>query len=424
MRLEFNLHEGQLKIFESDARFKVCAAGRRFGKTYLSVVTLLIEGLREENSYGYHLGSDKVVYYVAPTFQQGKDIVWKLIKELGKDVIDQTLENTGVIKLINGREIHVKGSDRPDTLRGVGLSYVVLDEYADMKPQVWEEILMPTLSDVKGGALFIGTPKGKNHFFKLFQEAETDEDWARFEFKSIENPYLPDGEVENAKKRMSTDIYKQEFEASFRTGGGSVFKPEWFTDIEEAPNEGNYYIAIDPAGFGDSTKKTKSRLANLDEHAIAIVKVGTYGWHVEDIQTGRWDVRETSIKIIKAYQDYRPMRIGIEGGSLKNAIMPYLSDQMRRLNLYFTPVELSHGGQRKIDRVTWALQGRLEHGRISFSPKDFLTKLVDQAMDFPNPLSHDDMLDALAYIDQIAITNYIDDPVVDTWDMMDEISGY
>lgn len=424
MELNFELHPPQLEIFESPARFKVCAAGRRFGKSYLSAVTLLIEGLKNKNDQGYDLGEDIVVYYVAPTFQQGKDIMWKLIKGLGDGVIKQTLENTGVIKLINGREIHIKGSDRPDTLRGVGLSYVVLDEYADMKPQVWEEILSPTLADVEGGALFIGTPKGKNHFYELLKQGERDEEWECFEFKSMDNPFIPLKEIEKQKGRLSADVFKQEFEASFNVGGGAVFQPDMFTTIHDAPDSGNYYIAVDPAGFGDSAKKSKSKLARLDQHAIAIVKVGEYGWHVEDVQVGRWDVRETSIKIIKAYQKYRPMKLGIEGGSLKNAIMPYLTDQMRRLNIYFTPYELTHGGQRKIDRITWALQGRLEHGRVSFTAGQYLTQLVEQALDFPNPLTHDDMLDAVAYIDQIAVTSYIDDAMVDTWEMFDEVSGY
>jgi hypothetical protein len=115
--LKFTLHPSQLEVFTSPKRFKIVSAGRRGGKTYLSAVTLLVEGLKEENERGYKLGKDRVVYYVAPTFNQAKDIMWKLIKELGKDVIESTLENTGVLRLVNGREIHLKGSDRPDNLR-------------------------------------------------------------------------------------------------------------------------------------------------------------------------------------------------------------------------------------------------------------------------------------------------------------------
>jgi hypothetical protein len=425
MELDFTLHPGQLEIFNSEKRFKVCAAGRRFGKSYLSAVTLLIEALKEENEFGYKLGPQIVTYYVAPTFQQGKDIMWKLIKGLGEGVIKDTLENTGVVKLINGREIHIKGSDRPDTLRGVGLSYVVLDEYATMKPSVWEEIIRPTLSDVKGGALFIGTPAGKNHFYNLFLTANKLDDWDSFEYNTADNPFVPEDEVENARNTLSSEVFLQEYQASFRSGGGNVFKEEWFDNIVEQEPEGQYYIAVDPAGFIDLRgRKITSKLARLDECAIAIVKAGPDGWYVKDIITGRWDVRETSIQILRAAQKYRPACVGIEKGSLKNAIMPYLTDQMRRLNTFPNVVEVTHGGKKKQERITWALQGRLEHGRVSFNKGKYLKKLIEQALDFPSQLTHDDMLDALAYIDQIAVTSYIDQPWVDTWSPLDKQAGY
>ena len=168
----FNLHHGQAMIFNDPHRFKVVAAGRRFGKSYLSAVALLINGMKNTHR-GYKL-LDKRVFYVAPTFDQGKRIIWDLLKVLGKEVIASTLENQAVITLVNGRKIEIKGADRPDTLRGVGLSYVVLDEYAFMKPDVWEQILRPTLSDVEGDALFIGTPDGKNHFYDLFKIGAAD----------------------------------------------------------------------------------------------------------------------------------------------------------------------------------------------------------------------------------------------------------
>ena len=425
MELDFTLHPGQLEIFNSEKRFKICAAGRRFGKSYLSAVTLLIEALKNENEFGYKLGPQIVTYYVAPTFQQGKDIMWKLIKGLGEGVIKDTLENTGVVKLINGREIHIKGSDRPDTLRGVGLSYVVLDEYATMKPSVWEEIIRPTLSDVKGGALFIGTPAGKNHFYNLFVSATKMDDWDSFEYNTADNPFVPADEVENARNTLSSEVFLQEYQASFRSGGGNVFKEDWFNNIVEEEPEGQYYIAVDPAGFIDLRgRKITSKLARLDECAIAVVKAGQDGWHVRDIITGRWDVRETSIQILRAAQKYKPLSLGIEKGSLKNAIMPYLTDQMRRLNTFPNVVEVTHGGKKKQERITWALQGRLEHGSVYFSKGEYLKKLIEQALDFPSHLTHDDMLDALAYIDQIAITSYIDQSWVDTWSPLDKQAGY
>jgi hypothetical protein len=138
---------------------------------------------------------DKLVFYVAPTFQQAKELVWDTMKEMAHEVIQNVHENTGVITLVNGRKICLKGSDRPDTMRGVGLCYCVIDEYADMKPQVWEQIIRPALSDVKGGALFIGTPKGRNHFYALYQKASTEKESIAFHFTSFDNPYLDPDEI-------------------------------------------------------------------------------------------------------------------------------------------------------------------------------------------------------------------------------------
>ena len=422
MQLNFTLHEAQLEIFNADARFKVVAAGRRFGKSYLSAIMLLIEALKDKSPSGQSLG-DKDVYYVAPTYQQGKDILWRLIKDLGRPVIAKAWEVIGVIELINGRRIHIKGSDRPDTLRGVGLSYVVLDEYAFMKPDTWETIIRPTLSDVEGGAMFIGTPSGKNHFFRLFQEFKDDSDWALFQYHSTQNPYLPQGEVEVAKRNLSSSAYKQEYEASFSTQSGLLLNPKHIVVSDESIG-GQIYMTMDPAGFKDVAETSSSKLSRLDETAIAVVEVGTEGWHVHDIVHGRWDIRETSVRLLRLAQVYRPARIGIEKGALMNALMPYLEDQKARLGVFPLIEPVTHGNQRKVDRITWALQGRLEHGRITFKDGPYLETLVDQMGDFPSPLAHDDLVDALAYIDQVAVVAYAQDIDDGGWESMDNIIGF
>jgi phage terminase large subunit len=218
--LEVKLHEKQQEIFNYNSRFKVIAAGRRFGKSRLAAWILVIEALKS---------TEKDVFYVAPTFQQAKDIMWSLLKEIARDVTASAHENTAVLTLTNGRKIYLKGSDRPDTLRGVGLAYVVIDEYADMKPQVFEQILRPSLADVRGGALFIGTPKGRNHFYELYKYAETgkDKDWKAFHYTSYDNPLLPKDEIEASKKSMSSFAFRQEFMASFEAASRDLFKPEW-----------------------------------------------------------------------------------------------------------------------------------------------------------------------------------------------------
>lgn len=426
MNLDFKLHKKQLAVFKSKARFKIVAAGRRAGKSYLSAVTLLIEALKETNRYGIPLRG-KEVWYVAPTYQQARDIIWGLLKDIGQDVIEQCYENTSKIVLINGRTIQLKGSDRPDTLRGVSLAYVVLDEYAFMKPEVWDMIIGPALADTRGEALFIGTPAGKNHFHQLWLEAGTDEDdeWEAFHFTSLDNPIIAPKELEKARGRMSAEAFRQEFEASFEAAGGGAFKSDDFRYEDKPEEEGETYIAVDPAGYGTGDGMTKSAFTKLDECSIAVVQVSPAGWFVQDMLHGRWSIREASLQIIRAAQKNKAIAVGIEHGSLMNAIMPYLEDQMRRLNVYPNIQPLRHGGQKKEERIMWALQGRFQHGKIVFRKgASWIPWLQDQLMDFPNKLAHDDGPDSLAYIDQIAITNYNTGWEEEDYQALDEVSGY
>ena len=413
--LNVDLHPAQLEIFHSEARFKVVAAGRRFGKSRLAAWILLIKALQSES---------KDVFYIGPTFQQSKDIMWSMLKELGEDLIVAAHENTAVLTLINGRKIYLKGSDRPDTLRGVGLAYVVLDEYASMKPNVWEQIIRPTLADVRGGAMFIGTPAGKNHFYDVYMDALELDDWEAFQFNSTDNPFIPADEIEAARSSMSSMSFRQEFEASFETFTGGVFKEEWFKKAPE-PEEGSYVIAIDPAGFESVEKERNLKRARLDETAIAIVKIDRDKWWVKDILHGRWNIKETAKKILTSAVKVESSTVGIETGSLRNAILPYLEDEMRTQGQYVSIIEMRHGGKKKTERIVWALQGRMEHGQITFNEDIDWKPFVSQMVDFPNKLAHDDMLDALAYIDQVSVADFAHMiELEDDWQPEDEIAGY
>jgi phage terminase large subunit-like protein len=419
--INVSLHDAQMEIFKSEARFKVISAGRRFGKSRLAAWVLLIKALQSKS---------KDVFYVGPTFQQSKDIMWGMLKELGRDVIKAAHENTAVLTLINDRKIYLKGSDRPDTLRGVGLEYVVLDEYASMKPEVWEMILRPTLADVKGGAMFIGTPAGKNHFYKLFLEAQENEDWEAFQFNSTDNPLLDPKEIQAAKSSMSTQAFRQEFEATFESFSGGIFKEEWIKYVDDEADFkentiGHYVVSVDPAGFEAASKERGLKSSKLDETAISVVKIVGDEWLVKDIYHGRWGIKETANRILNAAMDCEASSVGIEAGALKNAIMPYLEDEMRSKGRWVNITDVTHGGKRKIDRITWSLQGRLEHGKIKFRKAEWNEHFISQMMDFPSPLSHDDLLDSLAYIDQVSVADYAGSiELEEDWEPMDAVAGY
>lgn len=413
--LNVELLPWQQSVLEAPERFKVVAAGRRCGKSRLAAWMLIINALQAERGH---------VFYVAPTQGQARDIMWGVLLELAHPITAGSHVNNMQIKLINGATISLKGADRPDTMRGVSLKFLVMDEYADMKPSVWEEVLRPALADQKGSALFIGTPKGRNHFYELYKyaELEGDETYHAWHFTSYDNPLLDPEEIDTAKKSMSSYAFRQEFMASFEALGSEIFKEEWVKFDESEPDDGDYYVAIDLAGFADVAKSSKK--SRLDTTAIAVVKANTDGWWVADIVYGRWDIKKTAKKIFDVVAKYRPVSVGIEKGALKNAVLPYLTDIMKANQRYFRVDELTHGNQKKIDRVVWGLQGRFENGQVSLNKGEWNTEFCDQLFQFPNPLVHDDLIDALAYVDQLAKVSYYVDFEEDDFEVLDPITGY
>ena len=413
--LNIELLDWQKQAWVDNTRFLVIAAGRRTGKTRLAAWKLIVKAL--ESTKGN-------VFYVAPTQGQARDIMWQTLLELAQEVIVSAHINNLQIKLINGSTISLKGADRPETMRGVSLYYLVMDEYADMKPEVFEQILRPALADQKGGALFIGTPMGRNHFYELYKYAELgdDESYKAFHFTSYDNELLDADEIDLAKKSMSSYAFRQEFMASFEARGSEMFKEEW-VKFGETPDVGDYYIAIDLAGFEQVNKK-RSKNSRLDESSIAIAKVNEEGWHIENIIYGRWDLGETARKIFQAVRDYRPISVGIERGISQQAVMSPLTDLMKQHGRFFVVEAMTHGNRKKTDRIMWALQGRFENGQITLGKGEWNTRFMDQLFQFPDPLTHDDLVDSVAYIDQLAKVAYSYDFEINDLEVLDTVTGY
>lgn len=424
-RIAFNLHPAQATIHAHPARFKIVAAGRRFGKTVFSVIRCYEEALATENARGIKLDDSSEVIYVAIDREQAKRNAWPYFKTFAREIERATglecrvLEKTSMIELpaeLGGCRIRLLGMDDPDAARGMKLRFAVLDEYADMPPRVWPEIIRPALADCRGGALFIGTPKGRNHFYELVkehvtagQEAEAAGeryDWAVFNYSLHDNPYMHAEErldLEKEYTRGSSALYEQEIQAKFIASSGVLFNQDQFKIITELPDGiVDTYLAVDLAGF-ETDPDRKRELKQLDFHAIAIVSVDTGGrWYVRDVQFGRWGVRETAFRIVKAAKDYQIPIIGIERGVLASAVEPYLREYMGKFNRWFEIKPLTHGNKKKYDRIQWALQGRAEKGEIFLLQGDWNAEFIDQAVSFPSQQVHDDLLDAVAYVDQLA----------------------
>jgi len=413
--LNIELLDWQKQVWIDDTRFLVIAAGRRTGKTRLAAWKIIVKALEATKAN---------VFYVAPTQGQARDIMWQSLLDLGQEVIVSAHINNLQIKLINGSTISLKGADRPETMRGVSLYYLVMDEYADMKPEVFEQILRPALADQKGGALFIGTPMGRNHFYELYKYAELgdDESYKAFHFTSYDNELLDADEINLAKKSMSSYAFRQEFMASFEARGSEMFKEEW-VKFGETPDVGDYYIAIDLAGF-ELVNKKRSKNSRLDESSIAVAKVNEDGWHIENIIYGRWDLADTARKIFEAVRDYRPISVGIERGISQQAVMSPLTDLMKQNGRFFVVEQLTHGNRKKTDRIMWALQGRFENGQITLGEGEWNTRFMDQLFQFPDPLTHDDLVDSVAYIDQLARVAYTYDFEINDLEVLDTVTGY
>ena len=414
--LNIQLLPWQQEVWEDPTRFKIVAAGRRTGKSRLAAWMLIVNALQADRGH---------VFYVAPTQGQARDIMWQTLLELGHPVISGSHINNLQIKLVNGATISLKGADRPETMRGVSLKFLVLDEYADMKPDVFEQILRPALTDQKGCAMFIGTPMGRNHFYELYKYGElgSDKTYKTWHYTSYDNPLLDAEEIDVAKKSMSSYAFRQEFMASFEARGSEMFKEEWVKVSEDSQEEGDYYIAVDLAGFEEVNKK-RTKNSKLDETAIAVVKVSPNGWYVDNIIYGRWSLDETAAKIFQAVRDYKPVSVGIERGIAKQAVMSPLTDLQKRYGTFFRVEELSHGNKKKTDRVMWALQGRFENGYVTLNKGEWNARFLDQLFQFPDPLTHDDLVDALAYIDQLANVAYDYDYEIDNHEILDVVAGY
>ena len=207
------LSSPQSAIYHDKSRFRVVVAGRRFGKTFLSTTELLRVAIQ---------GQKKNIWYVAPTYKAAKDIAWDMLKEqVPKSWVRKINESELSMKLKNGSVISLKGAEKPDNLRGRSIDFCVMDEFADMKPETWHEVLRPSLSDRQGNALFIGTPKGRNHFYDLWSQGL--DDWASFQFTTLDGGNVPCDEVEAAKRDLDERTFKQEYLAAFVNYSGIIY---------------------------------------------------------------------------------------------------------------------------------------------------------------------------------------------------------
>lgn len=238
------LSQAQKDIANCKARFRVAICGRRFGKTHLA--------LRELARFATVPNSE--IFYVAPTIQQARQILWKKLKNKLQSInwVKSTNETRMSISLYNGSTITLKGAEASDSLRGVGLNFIVLDEFADYKDKsVWYEVLRPTLADTNGHSLFIGTPKGKGNWaHDIYNMHLSNPDWQSFQYTTIQGGNVSKEEIEAARRDLDERTFRQEFEATFESYEGSIYyafdrKANVFTLKDNECNNITLHVGMD-----------------------------------------------------------------------------------------------------------------------------------------------------------------------------------
>lgn len=295
---EPRIHQAQLHGLVDTNRFVVCVAHRRFGKT----VAAINECIRQ----AVQCSRDRArVIYLAPQLKQAKAVAWDYLLHYSDGIPGREVNIAELrVDLPNGARIQLAGADNPDALRGIYIDFVVLDEVAQMPARAWSEVIRPALADREGRALFIGTPNGRNLFQELRNRAADGlAGWGLLEFRASDTHILAESELQAAKDVMTSDEYRQEFEASFEASvRGSIYGAE----LQIAREEGRITrVPADPAlpvdtwwdiGVGDATaiwwvQRLNSEIRVIDyyeasgeglPHYLGVLKSKrhTYGLHI------------------------------------------------------------------------------------------------------------------------------------------------
>lgn len=220
--MDYQPRDPFMPLHTRDKRWSCIVAHRRAGKTVACIADLITCAIATKKQNARYA-------YIAPFYGQAKQVAWDYLMRLSQPVrSDATLSDPKSVTLRNGSKITIYGADNADALRGMYLDGVVLDEYGDMRPSVWGEVIRPLLADRKGWATFIGTPKGKNNFWEVFEQAGREPGWMRLELKASETGLLDAAELDDARRTMTPEQFAQEFECAFDVPAlGAIYRAEY-----------------------------------------------------------------------------------------------------------------------------------------------------------------------------------------------------
>lgn len=291
------LHKNQKIVFSDKHRFRVVVAGRRWGKSQLAKSLIM----------RYATVKNRLVWYVAPSYRMSKQIMWpELLASIPRKWIKKVNETNLSILLVNGTRIELKGADNADSLRGVGIHFLVMDEVQDIDPEAWVKVLRPTLASTGGHAMFIGSPKAYNFLYDLYMLGQRGEyytnskgkkvrnQWASWQFPTITSPFIPESEIEAARADMDEKSFNQEFMASFESMSGRVYHAfDRKLHVKECP-------------FNPSLPIWVGQDFNIDPMSAVILQPQPSGevWAVDEIVLPSSNTSEAAEEIERRYWRY------------------------------------------------------------------------------------------------------------------------
>lgn len=361
-------------------RWAVLVAHRRAGKTVACIAELVTRALATPKPNARYA-------YIAPYREQAKTVAWQYLKDMAEPVTDDPegdfRESELSVKLYNGSQIRLYGADNPNALRGLYLDGVVLDEFADMRPELWRTVIRPALSDRRGWAVFIGTPRGRNEFWQIFDNATRDPDWFSVRLKASETGILPADELADARKAMTANAFEQEYECSFDAAIiGAIFAKEL---LAARAREQIGQVTYDPQrlvftawdiGYGDSTaiwfwQQNKGEIRVIDYYEASGEPITSYmqvlsarGYKYDTL----WMPHDAENKSIVSGQSVCDI---LRKGNYRVRMVPKLSleDGINAARLHFGRVAIDEkrcaAGLEALQHYRWGWNDRLDEPKPS-----------------------------------------------------------
>jgi hypothetical protein len=331
-------HPGQRAVMNLDVRFRIVAAGRRWGKSVMAAHEALARALEQNGA---------VVWWVSPSYDQSNDFGFDTIKPLvSPDVLaDVKRTKPRALEFDNGSRISFRSAEREDSLRGPGLDFLVIDEAGSVPERAWSEELRPALSDTRGDMLAIGTPRGRNWFYKWYQRGQSADhgDTASVRAPTAQNPHVAESEIADLKTQMPERVFRQEHLAEFIDDSGGVF-----ADVRDAVAEYDLPIppsdAVGPFAMGVD-------FARLDDYtAIALLDADGRLVAFDRLRETTWNRIQTRIEGLA--EEYGRVSIAVDA-TRDNKIVADLEEG----GLSVDPINFGSAKERLIDNLALALEG-------------------------------------------------------------------